>query len=335
MDRTDLATWLDAYRHAWTTDDADGDRRALHRGRHLLPVALRRAVGGPRADRREVDRARRLAATAGGSSTRSSRFEGDTGVVRGLTTYPAHEDEAAGGLRQHLARPPGTRRPRAGVRGVVGREAGADDPGAAETSAPGRPSSAARAAAMRATFARHSSAGTFGSRSSQTASMAPRICHMPSGRARNQTWKCSDPSPQRLTWTRPTSGRDADRAGDALDHGPQLQREVGRQVQQVVVRARQEDGDRRQPMGLVGIGPHDPALVRPDRVGVRMLAVPARLAARLAMAVRLGDAGRIQRLRPGSRLRAGRGHRSRHHRSADAPRWEGDRGTGRGPVRHS
>ena len=53
------------------------------------------------------------------------------------------------------------------------------------------------AAATRSAAARSSSSGTFGRTSSQSGSAIPDASSIPSGRGRNQTWKCAPPSPQR------------------------------------------------------------------------------------------------------------------------------------------
>ena len=53
------------------------------------------------------------------------------------------------------------------------------------------------AAATFSAAARSSSSGTFGRTSSQSGSAIPDASSIPSGRGRNQTWKCAPPSPQR------------------------------------------------------------------------------------------------------------------------------------------
>src|SRR5204862_5524791 len=60
-------------------------------------------------------------------------------------------------------------------------------------------------AATRSAAAVSSSSVTFGSTSSQIGSAIPDASTIPSGRGRNQTWKCAPPSPQRYRWTRATS----------------------------------------------------------------------------------------------------------------------------------
>ncbi len=53
------------------------------------------------------------------------------------------------------------------------------------------------AAATRRAAAASSSSVTFGSTSSHSGSIIPAASTIPSGRGRNQTWKCAPPSPQR------------------------------------------------------------------------------------------------------------------------------------------
>ncbi len=93
MDRTDLATWLDAYRHAWTTDDATEIAALFTESATYSPWPFSAPwEGRDRIVAKWIER---------GDSRRPWEFEheilaveGDTGVVRGLTTYPAHGDEA-------------------------------------------------------------------------------------------------------------------------------------------------------------------------------------------------------------------------------------------------
>ena len=61
------------------------------------------------------------------------------------------------------------------------------------------------ASATRRAASASSSSGTFGRTSSQSGSIIPDASTIPSGRGRNQTWKCAPPSPQRYRWTRATS----------------------------------------------------------------------------------------------------------------------------------
>ena len=92
MTRTDFEAWLNAYREAWTTDDP-GQIGALFTDDAVYAPS---PFSGPWRGREEivagwVDR---------GDSRNPWQFESellavedDTGVVRGLTTYPAHDDE--------------------------------------------------------------------------------------------------------------------------------------------------------------------------------------------------------------------------------------------------
>ncbi len=92
MTRTDFDRWLDGYRRAWKTDDAEQigalftDDAVYSPGPFSEPWRGREAIVANWIER--------------GDSQADWRFEsevlaveGETGVVRGETTYPAHGDE--------------------------------------------------------------------------------------------------------------------------------------------------------------------------------------------------------------------------------------------------
>src|SRR5512135_1855695 len=95
MERSDLAAWLDAYRHAWTTDDPADIAALFTEEATYSPWPFSTPWIG-----RDVIVAKWIAR---GDSQRTWQFEheilavdGDTGVVRGLTTYPAQGDDPEG-----------------------------------------------------------------------------------------------------------------------------------------------------------------------------------------------------------------------------------------------
>jgi hypothetical protein len=66
--------------------------------------------------------------------------------------------------------------------------------------------------------------GMAGSTSFQKASIAPRPCIIPAGRASAQRWKCSLPSPQREKCVRATPGIDFTAALSRCISGPSAER---------------------------------------------------------------------------------------------------------------
>lgn len=92
MNRTDLEEWLERYRSAWKTDDPQQIGDLFTEDATYSPWPFSKAWEGRDAIvAKWIDR---------GDSKNPWRFEsdvvafeGDTGVVRGLTTYPAHDDE--------------------------------------------------------------------------------------------------------------------------------------------------------------------------------------------------------------------------------------------------
>jgi ketosteroid isomerase-like protein len=95
MDRTHLATWLDAYRHAWSTDYPADIAALFTEDATYSPWPFSAGWSGrDRIVEKWVER---------GDSKRTWEFEheilavdGDTAIVRGLTTYPAQGDEPEG-----------------------------------------------------------------------------------------------------------------------------------------------------------------------------------------------------------------------------------------------
>ena len=91
-DRSAIESWLSAYRHAWVTDDP-GDVAALFtEDATYSPWPFSKSWEG-----RDTIVAKWIER---GDSKNPWRFdsevlavEGDTGVIKGLTTYPAHDDE--------------------------------------------------------------------------------------------------------------------------------------------------------------------------------------------------------------------------------------------------
>ncbi len=94
MDRSDLEDWLDRYRTAWKSDHPDQIAALFIDDATYSPWPFSSAwEGRPQIVRKWMER---------GDSKRRWEFEheilafeGDTGVVRGLTSYPAHNDEPA------------------------------------------------------------------------------------------------------------------------------------------------------------------------------------------------------------------------------------------------
>jgi uncharacterized protein (TIGR02246 family) len=95
QDRAAVESWLGAYRRAWGTDDA-GDIAALFtEDATYSPGPFSKAWEG-----REAIVAKWI---EHGDSKNPWTFEsevlaveGDTGVIKGLTTYPAHDEEPEG-----------------------------------------------------------------------------------------------------------------------------------------------------------------------------------------------------------------------------------------------
>ena len=95
MDRSDLSTWLDAYRHAWTTDDPADIGALFTEDATYSPWPFSKPwAGRDRIIEKWIER---------GDSRRTWEFEheilaveGDVGMVKGLTTYPAQGDEPEG-----------------------------------------------------------------------------------------------------------------------------------------------------------------------------------------------------------------------------------------------
>jgi len=92
MTRADFEQWLERYRAAWTTDDPQQIGALFTKDATYSPWPFskpwegREAIVGKWVER--------------GDSKDPWRFdselvavEGDTGVVKGLTTYPAHDDQ--------------------------------------------------------------------------------------------------------------------------------------------------------------------------------------------------------------------------------------------------
>ena len=92
MDRTALEAWLAGYRRAWTSDDPDDIAALFTADASYSPFPFGKPWQG---------RDRIVAKWIGrGDSKLPWSFEheilaveGDTGVVRGLTTYPTHGDD--------------------------------------------------------------------------------------------------------------------------------------------------------------------------------------------------------------------------------------------------
>jgi len=92
MTRTDFEDWLERYRSAWKTDDPQQIGDLFTEDATYSPWPFSKPWEGRAAIvAKWIDR---------GDSKNHWRFEsevvaveGDTGVVRGLTTYPAHDEE--------------------------------------------------------------------------------------------------------------------------------------------------------------------------------------------------------------------------------------------------
>ena len=93
MTRTDFEQWLERYRAAWTTDDPEQIGALFTEDATYSPWPFSKPWEG-----REAIVAKWIER---GDSKDPWRFdselvavEGDTGVIKGLTTYPAHDDQA-------------------------------------------------------------------------------------------------------------------------------------------------------------------------------------------------------------------------------------------------
>jgi ketosteroid isomerase-like protein len=93
MTRAEFEHWLERYRAAWTTDDPQQIGALFTEEATYSPWPFSKPWEG-----REAIVAKWIER---GDSKHPWRFEselvaveGDTGVVKGLTTYPAHDDEA-------------------------------------------------------------------------------------------------------------------------------------------------------------------------------------------------------------------------------------------------
>jgi uncharacterized protein (TIGR02246 family) len=93
MTRADFDQWLERYRAAWTTDDPQQIRALFTEDATYSPRPFSKPWEG-----RDAIVAKWIER---GDSKAPWQFEsevvaveGDTGVVKGLTTYPAHDDQA-------------------------------------------------------------------------------------------------------------------------------------------------------------------------------------------------------------------------------------------------
>jgi uncharacterized protein (TIGR02246 family) len=91
-DRSAIESWLSAYRRAWETDDPDDVAALFTEDATYSPWPFSKSWEG-----RDTIVAKWIER---GDSKNPWRFdsevlavEGDTGVIKGLTTYPAHDDE--------------------------------------------------------------------------------------------------------------------------------------------------------------------------------------------------------------------------------------------------
>ncbi len=93
MSRADFEQWLGRYRAAWTTDDPN----------QIAALFTEDATYSPRPFSKPWEGREAIVAkwVERGDSKEPWQFEselvaveGDTGVVKGLTTYPAHDDQA-------------------------------------------------------------------------------------------------------------------------------------------------------------------------------------------------------------------------------------------------
>ena len=124
------------------------------------------------------------------------------------------------------------------------------------------------------TLARQISSGTGGRTSSQIAAKLPLSWCILAGRAMNHQWRCSPPSPQRQTCTRPTSPIDRTARSILASSTPSSPGElVGEVAWLGKVLARLQHRDERQPGGAEGLDP--PPVVRPEVRVVRGLAARA------------------------------------------------------------
>lgn len=92
-DRAAIESWLSAYRHAWETDDPDDVAALFTEDATYSPWPFSKSWEG-----RDTIVAKWIER---GDSKNPWRFEsevlavdGDTSVIKGLTTYPAHDEEA-------------------------------------------------------------------------------------------------------------------------------------------------------------------------------------------------------------------------------------------------
>jgi uncharacterized protein (TIGR02246 family) len=92
-DRAAIESWLSAYRHAWETDDPEDVAALFTEDATYSPWPFSKSWEG-----RDTIVAKWIER---GDSKNPWRFdsevlavEGDTGVIKGLTTYLAHDDEA-------------------------------------------------------------------------------------------------------------------------------------------------------------------------------------------------------------------------------------------------
>jgi ketosteroid isomerase-like protein len=92
MTRTDFEAWLERYRAAWKTDDPQQIADLFTEDAVYAP----RPFGEPWKGRDEIV-AKWIELGDSGTpwqfESEVLAVEGETGVVRGLTTYPAHENE--------------------------------------------------------------------------------------------------------------------------------------------------------------------------------------------------------------------------------------------------
>ena len=180
-------------RGAATPRDGDGDapRRGVRRRPRRRPPRARRAVApvdACRVCRREATAARYCGRP---DAAVARRRAGER--LGGRRAAPASVGGKPGGrLKPGAAcdwsRPGGEAE--APPRGTLSRASGFGSPSAATTAS---------------RFARQTSSGIGGRMSSQIAAKLPISCGRRAGRAMNHQWRCSPPSPQRQTWTRPIS----------------------------------------------------------------------------------------------------------------------------------
>ena len=142
-----------------------------------------------------------------------------------------------------------------------------------------RPSGALRARSSAATtasmFARQTSSGVGGRMSSQIAAKLPISCGIRAGRAMNHQCRCSPPSPQRQTWTRPISPIDRiARSIRASSTPSSAASSSGRSPGSRKVHARLEEQDDGKPRRL-GERMEPPALRDPGELAVGRRATPA------------------------------------------------------------